>query len=111
MRPIESPVWCESIIVDEAGLAVTSRGRELRLEFSDLDRVSIRTTDDGPGAEDVFWSLSVGSMEYLVPQGSPGEAELFEHLLTLPNFDSQAMIAAMTCSENAEFECWRRPVD
>lgn len=109
LRPLESPMWCIAVFMDAQGLTVESvRGREFRVEFHELDRVAIRTTDEGPGNEDVFWLLVVGQQECLIPHGSLGEGELFERLLKLPGFDSQAMIAAMTSTENAEFECWIR---
>ncbi len=109
IRPPESTFWCDTVSSDDGGLVgVSNRGLELRLEFNDLDRVAIRTADDGPGAEDVFWLLVAGEQECLIPHGAPGETELFERLLKLPGFDSQAMIAAMTSTDDAEFECWTR---
>lgn len=112
LRPPAATFWSAAIIVDETGLnAVAANGQELRVEFSDLDRVAIRTTDEGPGAEDVYWLLVAGSQECLIPHGASGEPDLFDRLLRLPLFDSQAMVAAMTGSDHAEFECWQRPLN
>lgn len=109
LRPPALTYWCEAVTIDDTGLTgVAMRGPDLRLEFSDLDRVAIRTTDEGPGDYDVFWLLVAGEQQCLVPQGAPGETDLFERLLKLPQFNSEAMIAAMTSTENAEFECWAR---
>lgn len=102
-------LWCVAVRIDEQGwTAMMSNGPEQRLEFQDLQRVAIRITDDGPGAEDVFWVLSASGQICLIPHGSRGESELFERLLKLPGFDKQSMIAALTCTDNAEFECWQR---
>lgn len=110
LRPPESPYWCDGVRIDDHGLAATrDRGPELRLEFQDIQRVAIRTTDEGPGVEDVYWVLSAGDQICLIPHGAEGESELFDRLLKLPGFNNQAMIAAMTCTENAEFECWSCP--
>lgn len=109
IRPPEPLYWCNAIRSDESGFVAVSAGSpDLRIEFSELNRVAIRTTDEGPWAEDVYWRLVAGPQECLVPHGAPGETELFERLLKLPGFNSQAMIAAMTCAENSEFDCWAR---
>lgn len=107
LRPPESPFWCKAVRIDDSGLtALSGRGPELRLKFDDIQRVAIRTTDEGPGVEDVYWVLATRDQMCLIPHGVEGESDLFDRLLKLPNFDNQAMIAAMTCTENAEFECW-----
>jgi hypothetical protein len=109
VRPPASTFWCDVVRCNETGfVGMSTRGPELRLEFSHLDRVAIRTTDEGPGGDDVFWLLVAGEQECLIPHGAPGETELFERLLKLPAFDSQAMIVPMTSGENIEVECWSR---
>ncbi len=109
IRRPELTFWCDAVRSDDTGfVGMSARGPELRLEFSDLNRVAIRTTDEGPGVEDVFWLLVAGEQECLIPHGVWGETELFERLLKLPGFNSQVMIAAMTSTDNAVFECWTR---
>lgn len=108
LRPPASIFWSDAVQFDNDVLTATSgRGARLQLEFSNIKRVAIRTTDEGPGAEDVFWVLTTDDYVCLIPHGADGESELFDRLLKLPGFNNQAMIVAMTCTENAEFECWR----
>lgn len=111
IRPPDLTFWCDAVRSDESGVTgVSCRGPELRMEFHNLDRIAIRTTDEGPVECDVFWKLVAGEQECLIPHGAPGETELFEQFLKLPDFDSRAMVAAMTSTENAEFHCWSRRI-
>jgi hypothetical protein len=80
-----------------------------RVRWVDLERVAIRTTGDGPFAEDLFWVL-LGSRgtgfvipSALVPDG------LILRLQELPGFDNEAVIRAMQSIDDAVFECWRLP--
>ena len=108
-RPADPTFWCVAVDSDDEGcVGISAQGARLPLKFSDLHRIAIRTTDEGPGAEDVFWLLAAGDQECLIPHGTPGETELFERFLKLPGFNSQTMIEAMTSADNAEFECWNR---
>jgi len=109
LRAPEPVFSCDSVRVDEQGLtARINGGPELRLEFQNLQRVTIRTTDEGPFAEDVFWILTTHNQVCIIPQSAEGQVELFDQLLKLPGFDCQAMIVAMSSTNNAEFECWTR---
>ena len=109
LRPPAQTFWSQAVRCDDANLwAMSADGVELCLPFADIDRVAIRTTDDGPGVEDVFWLVTAGSRSCLIPHGAAGETELFDRLLKLPGFNPQVMIEALTCTENAEFECWSR---
>ena len=76
--------------------------------FTDLERVVIRTTDEGPIAPDVFWVLTGAGRTCVVPQGATGEEALIARLGKLPGFKFEAMIAAMSCTENQEFDCWKK---
>jgi len=71
---------------------VTCRGPNGLTEsvtWDDLRTVLIRTTSDGPFADDVFWFL----------MGSEGEC---------PGFNDEALIQAMSCPDDAKFVCWER---
>ena len=78
------------------------------IPWRDLERVEIRTTDEGPFTADVFWVLHTASAARVVPQGATGERELFERLQALPGFDNGAVIAAMGSVENQSWVCWER---
>jgi hypothetical protein len=79
------------------------------VRWSDLEIVSIQTTDRGPAVDDVFWVLGGNESGCVVPSESEGMDLLLPRLQRLPGFDNKAVIAAMACAENREFLCWRRP--
>lgn len=98
---------CLEVQVDERGLIATVKsGDQVRVDFADLVAVSVRTSDEGPWLDDVFWVLTTPDRWLQIPQGVSGEADLFESLLKLPGFNKEAMITAMSCVENREFFCW-----
>ena len=78
------------------------------VRWSDLQVVYIQTTDAGPAVDDVFWVLGGGESGCVVPSEAEGMDLLLQRLQSLPNFDHNAAIAAMSCVENREFLCWRR---
>lgn len=83
-------------------------GQSATLRLDAIDRVLIRTTDQGPFEDDVFYVLQAAE-EVLVPsQGAGGCAALLEELQNLPGFDNEAVIAAMSSTDNREFLCWER---
>ncbi|WP_422928138.1 hypothetical protein [Singulisphaera sp. PoT] len=83
------------------GLVESVRWDELRL-------VEVRTTDEGPFVADVYLVLHAGKGGCVVSQEDEGFGPLFERLQQLPGFDNEAFISAMSCTDNAIFECWRR---
>lgn len=107
VAPSDSPQVCVSVRLDENTLFATLlTGHELNLNFDEVERIAVRTTDEGDWAPDVFWIISTGQYTCLIPQGIAGEADLFNHLIRLPGFDKETMISAISSTENAEFECW-----
>ncbi|HSU17194.1 hypothetical protein [Longimicrobium sp.] len=99
-----------SVRTDEAGIhAAFPNGKSWTVEWAELERVAIRTTDEGPFADDVIWMLQTPQGVYGIPQGVDGEPELLERLQSLPGFDNEAVIAAMGSVENQTFLCWERP--
>lgn len=83
-------------------------GRVERVGWSDLQKVEVVTTGDGPFAPDVFWVLYGTSGGCAVPQGATGDKELLERLQALPGFDNQAFIEAMSSTSDRRFLCWQR---
>ena len=96
-----------AIDVDDDGFQCT-RSSRLRdgSRWSDLTRVSIRTTDKGPFDEDVFIVLETSACSWWVPQSADGAAELLFRLQQLDGFNSELVIEAMSCTDNHEFICW-----
>ena len=83
-------------------------GKVERVAWSDLQKVEIVTTSDGPMSPDVFWVLHGSSEGCAIPQGATGEKELLDRLHALPGFDNGAMIEAMCCTADRRFLCWEK---
>ena len=95
--------------VDETGVAYErSNGIVESVHWSDLQRVTIFTTDGGPFAEDAFFVLHASQGGCVVPQGAPDSEILLERLQQLPGFDNEAVVRAMSCTTENEFPCWER---
>jgi hypothetical protein len=78
------------------------------VRWEDLGEVRVMTTADGPIAEDVFYVLIARDESHGValPQ-SRVSGDLLARLQSLPGFDNEAMITAMTRTDEASFTCWR----
>jgi hypothetical protein len=103
-------VSVSTIVIDDRGVRRTlANGSEEQVSWDGLLEVSVLTTSDGPFAEDVFFVL-VGRDDTgcVIPQSSPESAQLLERLQRLPGFDNEAIIRAMSSTEDARFLCWRR---
>lgn len=94
---------------DGAYQVVTPEGDIQRLAATDLSGVAVETNDTGPWGADVWWLL-FGSQDKLIcsfPQGATGEQPMINRLMTLPGFDHDAMVRAMSSTGNANFPVWR----
>lgn len=78
-------------------------------KWADLRSVAILTTDGGPFVDDVFWVLMGETTGCVVPSDAAGMDRLLKRLHQLPDYDFEAAIAAMSCTENRVFTCWQRP--
>ena len=83
-------------------------GKQETVLWSELQNVTIMTTDEGPFSDDVFWVLSGSETGCLVPSEAEGMKELLPRLQQLPGFDNEAVIRAMGSTGNEKFLCWRR---
>lgn len=88
-------------LVHPAGLRET-------VSFAALKHVVLRTTDQGPLVDDMFWLLEDDEREIVVPSGAEGADALLEKLQSLPGFDNEAVIAASASTDNALIPCWKR---
>lgn len=98
----------ERLIVGAEGVRrVLADGREESVLWSELVRVAILTTDQGPFGEDFFFLLHArdGTGCAVPNQLAQGHA-LLARLQQLPRFDSMAVIVASGCCDDAMFECW-----
>jgi hypothetical protein len=82
-----------------------------KVDWGDLQRVEIVTTDEGPWSPNVFWVLHGSESGCLVPQGATGDKELLKRLEDLPGFDNDAFIRAMGCASNERFLVWSKSAE
>jgi hypothetical protein len=92
-------------VTDEGVTRLLSDGSVEAVRWADLIEVRILITTDGPFAEDVFFVLDAGTHGCVVPQGHASNG-FIARLQSLPGFDNERMIEAMSTVEDAEFVCW-----
>ena len=92
---------------EEAIILETKDEEKTSYLFENLTKVSIIATDEGPFLDDTFW-LMMFKIIIMIPQGVTGEEKLLERLQQLPDFDNDAVIKAMACSENDAFHVWEK---
>jgi hypothetical protein len=85
-------------------------GWEEGIRWDELEHVTIVTTDEGPFLDDVFFHLegAGGRERCVVPSETEGMDRLLYRFQQLPGFDNDAVISAMTSTENATFRAWTR---
>ena len=101
-----------SSVVEFDDLSISCRrpsGLIETVRWDDLRAVFIQTTADGPAVDDVFWVRAGEKSGCVVPSEAEGCDKLVERLQRLPGFDNAAVIEAMTCTEDRQFVCWRKP--
>jgi len=97
------------VTFDSDSVHYTSESRRVELLWADLDRVLIKTTDEGPMKPDVFFVLEpADGVPLEIPSEAQGTEELLLRLQELPNFDSGAVIEASGSTEKATFLCWKK---
>ena len=95
------------LAIDESGVVCRRpSGTVESIARGDLQTVTIKTIDGGPFAADVLYVLSGAKGGCIVPQSVPESGELLERLQKLLDFDNNAVISAIECTENDEFLCW-----
>ncbi|MEZ6140623.1 MAG: hypothetical protein R3B84_08635 [Zavarzinella sp.] len=73
-----------------------------------IQMIGILTTSSGPFLEDVYWAISDHESTIFVPQKSADFSSLLSDFQTMPNFNNDAFIDAMCCTEDRLFVCWER---
>jgi hypothetical protein len=99
-----------SITIDDEGVRrQLADGTEEAVTWEKLSEVAIRTTPEGPWKEDVFFLLMAeGGGGCAIPAGDPSADDLMSRLQSLPDFDNDAFIEAMTTTEDGLFVIWQR---
>ena len=83
-------------------------GKVEQVRWTDLQKVEVVTTCDGPFAPDVFWILQGTDGNCAIPQGATGESQLLERLQALPGFDNCGLVEAMSSAIDGRFLVWQR---
>src|SRR5215468_155234 len=101
----------DGVVVSDQELRFVKPGKPtVTLRWDDIREVRVRTTADGPFAEDVFFLIEDGAGRLTLPQ-STVPTHLLDRLQHLPGFDNAALIKAMSSVEEAEFLCYQRTTD
>jgi hypothetical protein len=79
--------------------------------WTELEEISIVTSDEGPLADDLVWILAGKDDTCTVPGSASGIQQMLARLQDLPGFDNEAVVAAMASTANATFVCWKDPTD
>jgi hypothetical protein len=81
-----------------------------RIRWDELVRIRIRTTNEGPFFEDLFWVFETAANSCMVP-GQLVTSALFDRLGKLEGVDFSAVIEAQGSTDNGEFQVWARPIE
>ncbi len=96
----------------DAGVSVERPdGQTQSVQWGELTKITIRTTDDGPINPDVFWEFYAGgdSPAVVYPGGATGEQECLSELqFRLKGFSDQELIRAMGSTQDATFLLWEK---
>jgi hypothetical protein len=86
-----------------------SDGRSETIEWRDVSKITIVTSDAGPAVEDVYWEFASAKSERgcLVANGAEGMRELLAHIQRFPGFDNRRVAEAMGSTTSNEFVVWR----
>lgn len=98
------------VIVAGGAVEVVSRDGPSRLALADLVEVAVRTTEEGPFSDDVFWVLRSPVETLIVPWSAEGADSLMPVLQKLEGFDNEAVIEASASIDRAIFPVWKRAV-
>lgn len=101
-----------TVSFDEDRIWTAARGRAREsVRWSELARVLVVTTDDGPFADDMFLVLIGDQAGCVFPVNCTGAEAIRDRLMELPGFRSEPFIAAMGSTDNRSFVCWERDGD
>ena len=92
----------EGLEIEQAHL----RWQGQTLRWSELTRIQIITTDQGPFADDLFWTFEAKSGESCIIPGQAIGGTFFDRLEQLPDVDYGQIILAQGSCENATFLVW-----
>jgi len=95
-----------SVTFDEELIRCEAGSKTMQLRWDALIGVAIETTDQGPFIDDMFYILAGENDTVVCPSEAKGAQGLLTRLQQLPDFNNEAVIAAMTSTSNQTFICW-----
>jgi hypothetical protein len=107
--PQDSPsAQSRSVSVDDTGVRrQLADGSEEAVTWSELTAVVIRVIPEGLSKEDVFFMLAgANGKGTAIPSADPAADALIERLQTLPGFDNEKFIEAMTTDADEIYVVW-----
>jgi hypothetical protein len=98
-----------TVQIDEQGVRqALSNGKVESVAWDELIEVYILTTSDGPFTDDVFFVLEGrNGTGCVISQAAPEGSLLLERLQRLHGFDNEAVILAMSSTDEQKIVCWR----
>lgn len=115
MSPDSSTAHSRSVSVDDTGVRrQLADGSTESVTWADLSTVVVRVIPEGPWNEDVFLMLAGSDgTGTAVPSGDPAANALIERLQTLPGFDHDKFVEAMTTDADEAYVVWKaeKPTD
>jgi hypothetical protein len=104
-------VSSKSVSIDETGVyRQLADGSQEAVTWDELSAVVIRVIPEGPWKEDVFVMLAgANGTGTAIPSGDPAANELIERLQSLPGFDNERFIEAMTTDADEAYVVWEAP--
>lgn len=79
-----------------------------QINWNDIDKIAIITTDEGPFLPDVWLILTGKDSGCSMPQGAPGYDEVFDIISNYEGFNFEEYLKSVSCTDNAGFEVWTR---
>ncbi len=100
------------IILTDEGLTVTHPEQAVQqIQWAEIEKIELVTTDEGPWLPDVWLVLSGGGNICSIPQGASHYEEVYDKVSALPGFDFESVLSAMTSTDNARFVLWRKSLN
>jgi hypothetical protein len=98
-----------SVSVDDTGVRrQLADGSEESVTWAELSAVVVRVIPEGPWKEDVFLMLAAADgTGTAVPSGDPAADVLIERLQSLPGFDNEKFVEAMTTDADKAYVVWK----
>ncbi|MEU0794026.1 hypothetical protein ACIA5G_21900 [Amycolatopsis sp. NPDC051758] len=108
MTQDSSSAQSRTVSVDDTGVRRRlADGSEEAVTWAGLSSVMVRVIPDGPWNEDVFFMLvGTDGKGTAVPSGDPAADALIERLQSLPGFDNEKFIEAMTTDADQAYVVW-----